>query len=98
MFELLNSSSVIAQDTVLKKTDDSQIQQQLENIAENTENEDADYTILTEVLVYSSENPINLNKTNIEEAFCTYYWCEYGLVGTDLLENIERDYEVHKDI
>lgn len=67
MFELLNSSSVIAQDTVLKKTDDSQIQQQLENIAENTENEDADYTILTEVLVYSSENPINLNKTNIEE-------------------------------
>lgn len=67
MFELLNSSSAIAQDTVLKKTDDSQIQQQLENIAENTENEDADYTILTEVLVYSSENPINLNKTNIEE-------------------------------
>ena len=67
VFELLNSSSVIAQDTVLKKTDDSQIQQQLENIAENTENEDADYTILTEVLVYSSENPINLNKTNIEE-------------------------------
>jgi len=67
VFELLNSSSIIAQDTVLKKTDDSQIQQQLENIAENTENEDADYTILTEVLVYSSENPINLNKTNIEE-------------------------------
>jgi len=67
VFELLNSSSAIAQDTVLKKTDDSQIQQQLENIAENTENEDADYTILTEVLVYSSENPINLNKTNIEE-------------------------------
>lgn len=37
-------------------------------------------------------------KTNTEEAFCTYYWSEYGLVGTDLLENIERDYEVHKDI
>lgn len=30
--------------------------------------------------------------TNVEETFCTYYWCEYGLVGTDLLENIERDY------
>jgi DNA uptake protein ComE-like DNA-binding protein len=67
VFALLTSSSVIAQDTVLNKTDDSQIQQQLENIAENTENEDADYTTLTEVLIYSSENPINLNKTNKEE-------------------------------
>lgn len=37
-------------------------------------------------------------KTNTEEVFCTYYWCEFGLVGTDLLENIERDYEVYKDI
>ena len=36
--------------------------------------------------------------TNLEEAFCTYYWSEFGLVGTDLLENIERDYEVYKDI
>jgi hypothetical protein len=39
-------------------------------------------------------NKFKNNKTNVEEAFCTYYWCEYGLVGTDLLENIERDYEV----
>jgi hypothetical protein len=37
-------------------------------------------------------------KTNTEEVFCTYYWSEYGLVGTDLLENIERDYEVYKNI
>ena len=37
-------------------------------------------------------------KTNTEEEFCTYYWSEYGLVGTDLLENIERDYEVYKNI
>lgn len=36
--------------------------------------------------------------TNLEETFCTYYWCEYGLVGTDLLENIERNYEVYEDI
>jgi hypothetical protein len=36
--------------------------------------------------------------TNLEEAFCTYYWSEFGLVGTDLLENIETDYEVYKDI
>jgi hypothetical protein len=37
-------------------------------------------------------------KTNTGEAFSTYYWSEYGLVGTDLLENIERDYEVYKNI
>jgi hypothetical protein len=43
-------------------------------------------------------NKFKNNKTNVEEAFCTYYWCEYGLVGTDLLENIERDYEVYKNI
>lgn len=39
-------------------------------------------------------NDFKNNKTNIEETFCTFYWLEYGLVGTDLLENIERDYEV----
>ena len=55
-----------AQDTT-KKTDDSDIQQKLENIAENTSDEEADYTNLVEVLVYSNQNPINLNKTNKEE-------------------------------
>ncbi|MBL0330267.1 MAG: helix-hairpin-helix domain-containing protein [Bacteroidetes bacterium] len=55
-----------SQDTT-KKVDDSSIQQQLENIAENTNDEEADYTNLVEVLVYSSQNPINLNKTNREE-------------------------------
>lgn len=54
------------QDTT-KKVDDSAVQQQLENIAENTNDEEADYTNLVEVLVYSSQNPINLNKTNREE-------------------------------
>lgn len=54
------------QDTT-KKTDDSDIQQKLENIAENTTDEEADYTNLVEVLVYSNQNPINLNKTNKEE-------------------------------
>jgi len=55
-----------SQDTT-KKTDDSDIQQKLENIAENTNDEEADYTNLVEVLVYSNQNPINLNKTNKEE-------------------------------
>ena len=37
-------------------------------------------------------------ETNEEKLFCTYYWCGFGLVGTDLLEKIESDYEVYKDI
>lgn len=54
-----------SQDTT--KTDDSSIQQQLENIGENSGDEEADYTNLVEVLVYANQNPINLNKTNKEE-------------------------------
>ena len=53
------------QDTT--KTNDSEIQQKLENIAENSTDEEADYTTLVEVLIYSRENPINLNKTTKEE-------------------------------
>ncbi len=45
------------------------------------------------ILIIAVNNFKN-NKTNLEETFCTFYWCEYGLVGNDLLENIERDYEV----
>lgn len=60
------SLSTFSQDTT-KKTDDSDIQQRLENIAENTSDEEADYTNLVEVLVYANQNPINLNKTNKEE-------------------------------
>ena len=56
-----------AQDTVPLKTDDSDIQQQLENIAENNDNEDIDYTDLLEGLTYYKEHPINLNNTSKEE-------------------------------
>lgn len=55
-----------AQDTIIK-TDDSDVQQKLENIAENSTDEEADYTNLVEVLIYANQNPINLNKTNKEE-------------------------------
>lgn len=35
-----------------------------------------------------------INKeTKEKETFSTYYWCTYGLIVTDLAENIERDYE-----
>ncbi|MES2397255.1 MAG: helix-hairpin-helix domain-containing protein [Bacteroidota bacterium] len=66
-FLILNITCAFAQDTIPLKTDDSDIQQQLENIAENSENEDADYTNLLEGLIYFKEHPINLNNTNKEE-------------------------------
>lgn len=66
-FLILNITCAFAQDTIPLKTDDSDIQQQLENIAENSENEDADYTNLLEGLIYYKEHPINLNNTNKEE-------------------------------
>src|SRR6218665_2664503 len=61
--------SLLAQDTVRVKAEDAdmQIQQQLENIAETTENEEADYTTLLDALNLYKEHPINLNNTNREE-------------------------------
>ncbi|MFL5762530.1 MAG: ComEA family DNA-binding protein [Bacteroidia bacterium] len=60
------SSDCRAQDTLLK-TDDSEIQQKLENIAEQTQNEEEDYTTLLDGLIYYKEHPINLNKTTRDE-------------------------------
>ncbi len=57
--------ATFSQDTT--KTENTDIQQKLENVAENSTDEEADYTTLVEVLVYSNQNPINLNKTNKEE-------------------------------
>src|ERR1035437_8284936 len=51
-----------AQDTI-----DNSIQQKLENIAEDMQNEDQDYTALVETLNYYRKHPINLNSTNKEE-------------------------------
>jgi DNA uptake protein ComE-like DNA-binding protein len=86
MFKL--SLLTYAQDTT-KKVDDSAIQQQLENIAENTNDEEADYTNLVEVLVYSSQNPINLNKTNREELQALELLNEIQI--NNLLTHIEKN-------
>lgn len=63
------SFPMLAQDTVRVKAEDAdlQIQQQLENIAETTENEEADYTTLLDALNLYKEHPINLNNTSREE-------------------------------
>lgn len=58
---------VFAQDTIIPKTDDNDIQQQLENLAESSENEEADYTNLLDQLNQFKEHPINLNNTSLEE-------------------------------
>ena len=64
---LLSPNNVIGQVDIPLKTDDSDIQQQLENVAENSENEEADYTNLLEQLTQFKEHPINLNNTSKEE-------------------------------
>lgn len=61
------SFSALAQDTIIQKNDDSDIQQQLETITENSQNEDADYTTLLDALYQFKEHPINLNNTTKEE-------------------------------
>jgi len=63
----LGIKNIKAQDTIIPKSDDNQIQQQLENIAESIENEETDYTNLLDALLYYKEHPINLNKTTKEE-------------------------------
>jgi hypothetical protein len=60
----INQSS--AQDTI-QKADDSEVQQQLENLAEENQNEEADYTTLLDLLNQFKEHPVNLNNTNKEE-------------------------------
>ena len=42
------------------------IEQSIENIAENNEDEDIDYTTLFDQLSFYYEHPINLNKKDIE--------------------------------
>jgi hypothetical protein len=62
------SATSFAQDTVPRvKPDDSDIQQLLENVAENSNNENADYTTLLDAMNYYQEHPINLNNTTRQE-------------------------------
>ena len=69
IFILLLSLPTIssAQDTISPKIENSDIQEQLENIAESSQNEEADYTDLLASLYFYAEHPINLNQTTREE-------------------------------
>jgi len=57
----------VMQDTIPENTGDDEIQQSLENIAESSQNEEADYSDLLESLNRFKEHPINLNNTTKEE-------------------------------
>ncbi len=64
----------IKDDTIPSKLDsipsileDDNIQEQLENMAETTQNEETDYTDILDALTRFREHPINLNHTNKEE-------------------------------
>ncbi len=59
--------SIKAQDTIPSKTDDTEIQQQLENVAEDNNTEEADYSDLLYALNYFKDHPINLNNTSTED-------------------------------
>ena len=66
-----------AQDTI-----DNSIQQKLEDLAESSQSEDADYTNLLEMLTYYRQHPINLNNTNTVEL------SELGLLNAIQIENL----------
>lgn len=84
---LFLSNTLSAQDLPVK-TDDSELQQQLENVAENSGNEDADYTNLLEGLIYYKEHPINLNRTNKEELQQLFFLNDIQI--NNLLKHIEK--------
>lgn len=69
LFSILLYTPLPAQDTIpqQKPVNDSDIQQTLENTAESTGNEDADYTTLLDALYLYRDHPINLNRTSREE-------------------------------
>jgi hypothetical protein len=77
------------QDSVLKNSDNSEIQQQLENIAERTENEEEDYSTLLDGLTYYKDHPINLNKTSREELQALQIINELQI--NSLLRHIEKN-------
>lgn len=67
----------IAQDTI-----ETSIEQKLENLAEQSQNEETDYTILLEALTVYNKRPINLNNTNTNEL------TELGLLDELQIENL----------
>ncbi len=71
---LFFSLDVKSQDTIPAKTnDDSNIQEELENLAEQNNSETDDYTDLLEGLNYYKHHPLNINNASVEELNKLHY-------------------------
>src|SRR4051812_22921126 len=70
-------SEAFCQDTL-----DNSIQQKLEDLTENSQNEEADYTNLVEALNYYRQHPININHASAAEL------SEPGLLNPIQIENL----------
>lgn len=87
---LFSCSRAGAQDTATSHPpDENVIQQQLENIAENTNNEDADFTNLLDQLAIYKEHPINLNSTTPDDLRQLPYLTDIQIAA--LFRHIERN-------
>lgn len=88
---LFCGTALFAQPPVKDSTDNAAegIEQRIENLSENSGNEEADYTSLTETLQRYSEHPLNLNKASREELL------DLGLLDdiqvNNLLQHIEKN-------
>jgi Helix-hairpin-helix motif len=85
---LFFSAKVHAQDTIIQKGEDSEIQQQLENVAETVGSDDIDYTNLLDALDYFKQHKINLNNTTKEELEQLIFLNEIQIVN--LLRHINK--------
>ena len=83
-FLLLLTPSLFAQNNI-----NNNIESKIENIAEGSENEDIDYSVLIERLAYYHQHPINLNKTTKEELEEIFLLDDFLI--NRLLEHIEKN-------
>jgi len=89
LMSLCSWNGLLAQDTVPVKNEDSDIQQQLENVAEETNSEETDYTDLLESLNYFKEHRINLNNTSVDELRQLHFFLNDILIN-NLLTHIKN--------
>ncbi len=80
----LGKGWVVAQDTT-----DTSIEQKLENLAENSQNEEEDYTELFRTLEFYRLHPINLNNTSTAQLL------ELGMLDDIQIENLLAHIDKH---
>jgi len=89
VFTLLLAGTLSAQVPVEEpKNPDQGVEQQIENLSETLENEDADYSALVEDLQRYIEHPLNLNRAGAEELRELHLLDEIQI--RNLLEHIEK--------